>query len=145
MRYTRDLKFQFVGILKKPFSFRYACAASVVFHFLFLLAGSLILSFFQSPPFYKPPLVFDFVFFPVDEFDNSSSRADEGKKTDERKENLPQEYKTTESREPHRQNLASKIEQLGEGNFRMTRVSYVIINNNLARRVNKYFTSKNPF
>ena len=114
MRYAQDLKLQFVGILKKPFSFRYACAASVVFHFLFILAGSLILSFLQSPSFYKPPLVFDFVFFPVDEFDNSSSRADERKKTDERKENLLQESKTSESREPRRQNLASQIEQLGE-------------------------------
>jgi len=114
MRSAQDLKLQFVGILKKPFSFRYACAASVVFHFLFLLAGSLILSFFQSPHYSKPPLVFDFVFFPVDEFDDSSFRADERKKPDELKENLPQESKTSESREPHRQNLASQIEQLGE-------------------------------
>jgi len=114
MRYIRDLKFQFIGILKKPFSFRYACAASVVFHFLFLLAGSLILSFFESSPFHKPPLVFDFVFFPVDEFDNSSSLADLRKKTDELKENLPQESKTSEPRERHRQNLASQIEQLAE-------------------------------
>ncbi len=114
MRYRQDLKLQIEGILKKPFSFRYAWAASVVFHFLFLLAGSLILSLFESSPFHKPPLVFDFAFFPVDEFDPSSSRADFRKITDELKANLPPESKASEPRVPHRQNLASQIEQLAE-------------------------------
>jgi len=59
-------------------------------------------------------LVFDFAFFPVDEFGHSSLVAEEGQNQNERKESQALASKTFEPKEPPRQNVASQIEQLAE-------------------------------
>ncbi len=103
MRYAQNLKLKFMGIVRNPFSFRHACVSSLVLHFVFILVGSLILRFFESPSSYNPPLVFDFAFFPVDEFDNSELVSDDGKPSNKLKESHPRESKIVESKEPRHQ------------------------------------------
>ncbi|MFQ5707064.1 MAG: hypothetical protein ACE5HO_06410 [bacterium] len=50
--------------LRKPISFKKAFVLSIVCHFLLLLFCALIVSLFNIPLIYNPPLVFDFAYVP---------------------------------------------------------------------------------
>ncbi|HEX9654548.1 MAG TPA: hypothetical protein VGA99_12640 [bacterium] len=65
------IKEKIVGWLGRPGSFSAAFLLSILSHAVLFLLAAIAIQFFESSNFYSPPLIFDFVFSPVQEVGQS--------------------------------------------------------------------------
>ncbi|NIR47592.1 hypothetical protein GWO43_03750, partial [candidate division KSB1 bacterium] len=85
VRQARDV---IAGLLEKPSPFSKSVILSVGLHLLLLSVFGFVVGLFDTPSFYKPPLVFDFVFSPTEEVQHAGEMQSETKaaKVDKPKE-----------------------------------------------------------
>lgn len=71
------LKEKFNRLLKRSLSFKAACSLSIVVHGMVFIMAAIFLRIFAEPNLYSPPLIFDYVFSPVQEIGESTERSND--------------------------------------------------------------------
>lgn len=72
-------KAKFLGIFKQSMPFRTACFLSILVHLLIFMFAAFFVFLFDSPDPYIPPLVFDFVFMPSEDYDDAKFESEHNK------------------------------------------------------------------
>ncbi|MFQ5752386.1 MAG: cell envelope integrity protein TolA, partial [bacterium] len=74
-------QYKLLSPFNQPLTFNKACILSLLLHGALFLVLALVVHLFESPSLYTPPLVFDFVFAPAQDYDRSSLNRDDLKET----------------------------------------------------------------
>jgi hypothetical protein len=67
--------------INQPLSFKRACTLSICTHLLFLVTLGAVIHLLEIANIYAPPLIFDFVFAPAQEYDHTSPHPDDTEQT----------------------------------------------------------------
>ncbi|MFQ6112499.1 MAG: hypothetical protein ACE5NG_00255 [bacterium] len=94
-------KEKLLGHRRGPISFRMAYFLSVLLHGLAFLFMAFLLALFDVPNFYEPPLVFDFVFMPTKDYENTRYEGKELIENSEQAEDQPDNLKQELEPEPN--------------------------------------------
>jgi len=79
--FRRWIKEALTNSINQPLSFKRACTLSIFSHLVFLFALGTIIGLLEVPNIYAPPLIFDFVFAPAQDYDQTSPIQNDTKET----------------------------------------------------------------